>query len=126
MVTSQTVHLAVEVDGEREGAAYKEAVADLQAELEKYLPPEALPTPSDGDDDKGSIASALNIDLGVGDALTELVRCLRDWLARNDEVVVKVRCGHDEDGNQTIEVRAKGATEETIKAAIATCGGKPA
>lgn len=126
MSDRQVLLVQVAVDGEQEGEEYKKAVAELRRELTRYLPDRALPAASDDGSDKGLPAGLINIDIGIGDALAELARCLRDWFARRRQVSIEVSCGEDADGTRRTAVIAKGATEEEIRVALQQLAGNAA
>jgi len=86
------VRFEVRDEGETRGRQAREAAAELERDLAKYLPEDVLATPksatAEGEvGDKGEPVTLALIALAViqSGVVTEVVRCIRDWLKRKPE-----------------------------------------
>jgi hypothetical protein len=109
--------LEVAENGLREGVQVTKAADELHKELKKYMPADALPT-GEAHDDKGDPVTLLSLGVALvaSGAVTEMVKCLRDWLKRRPSsrsVVVR-----DSDGKEVITVDAENVDDASVVEAI--------
>jgi len=118
------VTLEVAVDGERQGVRTEEAAGELYRQLHKYLP-SALPSRM-AEGEKGPLADIFSIALALttSGAVTEMVRCLRDWVSRRPSsrsVVIR-----DGTGREILTVNAENVDDATVVEALKVAAGTPA
>lgn len=114
-----TIRLEVAEDGEREGSRATAAASELFRDLRKHLPAESLPT-EDEPGAKGDPVTLISIVVALisAGAVTELVRCVRDWINRRPQrrsLVIR-----DAAGNEVITVKAENVDDATLAEALKT------
>lgn len=118
------LRLEAAVDGEREGRRTEEAADELYRDLQRYLP-SALPSQT-VEGDKGLLADLFSIVLALSSsgAVTELIGCLRRWLARRPasrSVVIR-----DATGAAVLSVTADNVDDATVVEALKVAAKIPA
>lgn len=108
--------LEAAVDGERVGRRTEEAADELNQDLQRYLPSTLTSETVEGD--KGLLTDLFSIGLALSSsgAVTELIRCLRDWLARSPtrrSVVIR-----DANGDAVLSVTAENVDDATLVEAL--------
>jgi len=120
------VRLEVAADGERDGKRATDDAAELFSDLSKYLPRGALPTEEE-EGAKGDPVTLLSLGVVLVStgAVTELIRCVRDWIKRRPQrrtLVIR-----DATGNEVVSLDAENVDEpalvEALKAALPSAEG---
>ena len=115
------VRFEVIEDGETRGREARKAAAELHGDLTRYLPDDVL-AKAEGDRDKGDPVTLAVLALAVVQSglITEVVRCVRDWLRRRpSERSIVVRRA---DGTE-FSVDARNVDDGTLAEAIKASAG---
>jgi hypothetical protein len=111
------VRLEVEEDGERAGVRVLEAAGELHDDLVRFLPDDAVRS-TEGEGEKGDPVTLLSLGVALvaSGAVTELIRCVRDWLGRRPRKSRLVVRGSD--GTEVVAIDAENVDDPAVAEAI--------